>query len=275
MTATTFWTQPRKTLLEQLAATEDGLSSSEAAARLVKYGSNAAAAAKRTPVWLGVARRFGNPLVIILLVASGPSAIAGDVASFLIIASIVLLSVLLDFVQESRAESAMDALRAQVALRAAVRRDGVEVSLPMDQVVPGDVVRLACGDLVPADGVLLSARDFFVNQALLTGESYPVEKQATDQGDPAAAVGDAANVALAGTSVISGGAVMLVCETGRDTSLGQIADTLIAKPPPTSFEIGLRRFSMLILRITFFALIAPTTPRGERVPPRMRTDSRI
>ncbi len=82
-------------------------------------------------------------------------------------------------------------------------------------------------------------------------------------------------MALAGTSVISGGAVMLVCETGRDTSLGQIADTLIAKPPPTSFEIGLRRFSMLILRITFFALIAPTTPRGERVPPRMRTDSRI
>ena len=134
MTATAFWKQSRETLLKQLAATENGLSSSEAAARLVKYGSNAAAAAKRTPVWLGVARRFGNPLVIILLFASGLSAITGDAASFLIIAGIVLLLVLLDFVQESRAQSAVDALQAKVALRAAVRRDGAEVSCPVDQV---------------------------------------------------------------------------------------------------------------------------------------------
>jgi Mg2+-importing ATPase len=253
--ATAFWKQSRQTLLEQLGATEQGLTSTEAAARLVKYGRNEAAAAKRTPAWLALARRFGNPLVIILLVASGLSAVTGDVASFVIIAGIVLLSVSLDFVQESRAQSAVDALRAQVALRAAVRRDGADLSLPVDQVVPGDVVRLAAGDLAPADGVLLSARDFFVNQALLTGESYPVEKQATDQKDPAAAVGDAGNVALAGTSVVSGSAIMLVCETGRRTSLGQIADTLTAKPAPTSFEIGLRRFSMLILRITLVLVL--------------------
>jgi Mg2+-importing ATPase len=255
MTEAAFWRQPTAAVLETLGAAETGLSTQEAAARLLKYGGNDAAAAKRTPAWLRFAQRFANPLVLILLIASGLSAVTGDAVSFVIISGIVLLSVVLDIVQESRAQGAVDALRAQVALKADVRRDGAQVSLPVVQVVPGDIVRLAAGDLVPADGVLLSSRDFFVNQALLTGESYPVEKQAADQGDPAAQVGDAGNVALAGASVISGGAVMVVCETGRRTSLGQIADTLIAKPPPTSFEIGLRRFSMLILRITFVLVL--------------------
>jgi len=158
-------------------------------------------------------------------------------------------------VQESRAQTAVDALRAQVALRAAVQRDGAETNLPVSQLVPGDIVRLSAGDLVPADGVLLSGRDFFINQALLTGESFPVEKQVADQGDPADAISEAGSVALAGASVISGGAVMVVCKTGGQTALGQIADTLAVKPPPTSFEIGLRRFSMLILRITFVLVL--------------------
>jgi Mg2+-importing ATPase len=142
-----------------------------------------------------------------------------------------------------------------VALRADVRRDGAELSLPVGQLVPGDIVRLTAGDMVPADGVLRSSRDFFVNQALLTGESYPVEKRVAEQGDPAAEIADASNVALAGTSVISGNAILLICQTGRRTTLGQLADTLIAKRPATSFEIGLRRFSMLILRITLVLVL--------------------
>jgi P-type Mg2+ transporter len=123
------------------------------------------------------------------------------------------------------------------------------------QLVPGDIVRLAAGDLVPADGVLLTSRHLFVNQALLTGESYPVAKHAAEQGNPTAEITDAGTVGLAGTSVVSGSATLFVCRTGRETSLGKIADTLIAKPPPTSFEIGLRRFSMLILRITLVLVI--------------------
>ncbi|MFI4975374.1 MAG: magnesium-translocating P-type ATPase [Caulobacterales bacterium] len=255
MTDVAFWKQPPDLALKALDTTEAGLTSQEASARLLKYGENNATAAKRTPAWLRFGRRFANPLVLILLVASGLSAATGDVPSFVIVASIVLLSVVLDFVQESRAQNAVDALRAQVALRTSVLRDGAEATIPVSDVVPGDIVRLAAGDLVPADGLLLSGRDFFVNQALLTGESYPVEKQASDQGDAATEVADAANVALAGTSVVSGGAVVLVCETGARTTLGQIADTLIAKPPPTSFEIGLRRFSMLLLRITFLLVL--------------------
>ena len=173
MTETAFWRQPAAALLAGLATTDSGLTSQEAALRLLHYGSNDASAPKRAPAWLGLTHRLANPLVIVLLLASALSAATGDVASFVIIAGIVLLSVLLDFLQERRAQSAVDALREQVALRADVRRDGVETSLPVAQLVPGDIVRLTAGDLVPADGVLLSSRDLFVNQALLTGESYP------------------------------------------------------------------------------------------------------
>ena len=255
MTEPRFWQQPAEISLAQLATTDRGLLSKEAAQRLVRYGSNDATAPKRPSAWRRLIRRLANPLVIVLLLASALSAATGDVASFVIIAAIVLLSVLLDFVQENRAQIAVDALRQQVALRADVRRDGAEASLPVAELVPGDIVRLTAGDLVPADGVLLSGRDFFVNQSLLTGESYPVEKRAAEYGDPAIEITEAANVALAGTSVISGSAVVLICETGPRTLLGQLADTLIAKPPPTSFEIGLRRFSMLILRITLVLVL--------------------
>jgi P-type Mg2+ transporter len=255
MTETAFWKRSPAALFAELAATENGLTSQEAALRLLRDGGNDAAAPKRAPAWLQLTRRLANPLVVILLLASALSAATGDVPSFVIITGIVLLSVLLDFVQESRAQSAVDSLREQVALRADVRRDGAEATLPVAELVRGDIVRLTAGDMVPADGVLLSSRDFFVNQALLTGESFPVEKHTAEHGDPAAEISEAGNVALAGTSVISGSAILLVCQTGRRTTLGQLADTLIAKRPPTSFEIGLRRFSMLILRITLVLVL--------------------
>jgi Mg2+-importing ATPase len=255
MTEIAYWKQPTAELLAELGATDSGLTSQEAAIRLLRYGSNDAATPKRSPAWLRFLRLLANPLVLILLVSSALSAVTGDVASFIIIASIVLLSVLLDFAQASQAQNAVDALRQQVALRADVRRDGAETSLPVVQLVPGDIVRLTAGDMVPADGVLLSSRDFFVDQALLTGESFPVEKRAATLGDPATECSEAGNVALAGTSVIAGSAVQLVCRTGRRTTLGQLAATLIAKPPPTSFETGLRRFSMLILRITLVLVL--------------------
>jgi P-type Mg2+ transporter len=255
MTETAFWRQSASATLAELATTDGGLTSDEAARRLLVYGDNDATAPKRVPAWLRFVQRLANPLVIILLLASALSAATGDVASFVIISAIVLLSVLLDFAQETRAQQSIDELRRQVALRADVRRDGAETTLPVAQLVPGDIVRLTAGDLTPADGVLLSSRDFFVNQALLTGESYPVEKRAAEHGDPAAEISEAGNVALAGTSVISGSAVLLVCQTGRRTTLGRLAETLIARRPPTSFEVGLRRFSMLIMRITLVLVL--------------------
>jgi Mg2+-importing ATPase len=123
------------------------------------------------------ALRFKNPLVLILLVASAVSALSGDPGNFGITMAMVVLCVLLDFMQEHRAHRAAEALRESVSLRASVRRDGRVVDLPVADLVPGDVIMLSAGDRVPVDARLLEARDFFVNQALLTGESYPVEKR--------------------------------------------------------------------------------------------------
>ena len=258
-TSTPFWNQTIVELTASLGTGEGGLATEEAARRFVQFGPNDATAPKRPPAWRRFLGRFANPLVVILLFASVLSAAAGDIPSFVIIASIVLLSSVLDFVQESRAQVAVDALQAKVALRARVVRAGQDLMVPVTELVPGDVVRLSAGDLVPADGRLTAAKDFFVNEALLTGESYPVEKHATSAPGTAADLIHADGAALAGTSVISGSATLLVCATGRHTILGQLADTLIARPPPNSFEIGLRRFSYLLLRITVLLVLVVLT----------------
>jgi P-type Mg2+ transporter len=250
-----FWTQPVRTLLAELRATPDGLASDEAARRLLHFGPNDAATTKPPPAWTRLFGRFRNPLVIILLLASAVSAASGDTASFVIIFCVITLSVTMDFTQELRAEKAVEALRKKVALRSRVLRDGKEIVLPVAQLVPGDVVRLIAGDLVPADGRLIAARDFFVNQALLTGESYPVAKRAADLTESASELTAATNAAFAGTSVISGTAMLLVCRTGDAAMLGKIAGALAAKPPPRAFEVGVRQFGELLLRITFLLVL--------------------
>ena len=247
--------EPLDRLFSLTEATSSGLNAAEAQRRLAIFGPNDAATAKRTPPWVQFLSRFRNPLVIILLVASGLSAAAGDVTSFLIVVTIVFMSMVLDFAQEFRAHSAIDALRRSVAIRATVRRDGTAISLPVDQLVPGDVVELIAGDLVPADARLIESRDLFVNQALLTGEPYPAEKRAGDAptggDDPAGA----SNTVFAGTSVISGTATALICRTGRNTSLGGLAASLAEKPPATAFDAGIRRFGLLILRFTVLMVL--------------------
>jgi len=194
--------------------------------------------------------RFANPLVVLLLAAAVLSAGTGDVASSWILAGVILLSVTLDFVQEYRAGRAADSLKASVALRASVLRDGRWAEVPAAGIVPGDVVQLQPGGLVPADGRVLDARDFFVNEALLTGEPYPVEKRA-DPADPDAATG----VVSMGTSVVGGSATVLVSATGRDTALGKIHDTLARRPPATAFELGIHSFGMLILKVAVLMVL--------------------
>ncbi len=249
------WTQPVDRLLSRLSTTMIGLSGAEARSRLNIYGPNDTASVKRSPLWLQFLMRFRNPLVIILLVASGLSAATGDVASFFIIASIVLISITLDFVQEVRAQNAVEALRRSVAVQATVRRDGKSISVPIDQLVPGDIVELIAGDLVPADSRLLESRDLFVNEALLTGEPYPADKQASDSVSAADKVTGATNAVFAGTSVISGTATILICRTGGKTELGNLATSLAEKPPATAFAIGIRRFGMLIMRFTVLMVL--------------------
>ena len=156
---------------------------------------------------------------------------------------------------QNRALRAVEALRAQVAIKVEVLRNGVAVLLPATELVPGDVVQLSAGDLVPADGVVLTHRNLFINEALLTGESYPVEKSRADDGSPDGELTQANNAVLAGTAVVAGSATMMVCATGSHTALSHIAGLLGRQYPPTSFELDLRRFGALILRITLILVL--------------------
>ncbi|MDX1252957.1 MAG: magnesium-translocating P-type ATPase [Gammaproteobacteria bacterium] len=249
------WVQPVASLLSDLETDPGGLSSSEAAARLGRFGPNVLHVHRERALILQFLSRFRNPLVILLLAASAVSAFTGDVMSFFIISAIVLMSVTLDFIQEYRAGQAAERLKNAVAVRVSVLRDGRPMDIAMDNLVPGDVVLLAAGDLIPADGRLLEARDFFVKQALLTGEPYPVEKRPGEIGDAAADICDASNAVFMGTSVISGSAKALVCRTGSATALGEIADTLTTRAPPTAFEQGTQQFGMLIMRLTILLVL--------------------
>lgn len=249
------WALPLADLLAALPADAGGLMTAEAEQRLLRWGPNQALDRRRRPAWLDFLARFANPLVLILLFASALSAATGNTSSFVIVLAVVLLSVVLDFIQERQAEAAVEALRRTVAVRVQLWRDGHETTVPLEQLVPGDVVRLAAGDLVPADCRLLEARDLFVNQAILTGEPYPVEKRA-DQGPLlTGAPGEATACLFMGTSVLAGSATAVVCQTGGATLFGQMSRSLQSAAPPTAFETGVRRFGFLILRLTFFLVL--------------------
>jgi len=250
-----FWQQSIPELLKQLNATASGLTSNEAADRLKQVGPNVLRPPRKRAIVLQFLAKFKNPLVLILLIASAVSAFTGDVTSFFIISVIVVMSVTLDFIQEYRASKEAEALRQKVAIHVRALRDGKSMEVPAAMLVPGDVVLLAAGDLIPGDGRVLDVKDFFVNQALLTGESYPVEKFLRDLPDARQDMANAVNSVFMGTSVVSGSATVLICRTGPSTSLGEIADTLTTKAPPTSFEQGTQSFGLLIMRITILLVL--------------------
>ena len=243
-----FWSRPLAEFLRALDATPGGLSEHDASGRLKTAGPNVPQPRQRRSLILEFLARFGNPLVLVLLAASTISAFLGEFTSFVIIAVIVLISVTLDFIQEYRAGNAAERLRRSVALTASVVRNGAVREVPAAELVPGDVIALVAGDLVPADARILEARDLFVDQAFLTGESFPVEKRPSDQATPDA--GNAANAVFMGSSVVSGSASALIAETGARTALGRIGGTLAKKRPASAFELGTHAFGMLILRLT-------------------------
>jgi Mg2+-importing ATPase len=250
-----FWNGPLTSTLDRLGATADGLTTTGAASRRARWGPNDPAADRPPPTWRRIAGRFANPLVLMLLAASLIAGATGDVASFLIISTIVILSVAIDFLQEDRARGAIDALRRTVAVTATTLRDGAFTEIPVADLVPGDVVRLGAGDVVPADGRLISANNLQIDQAILTGESFPADKQAGDLAAPVEEVGAAVNAAFAGSSVVGGSGVLLICATGRASRLGEIAGALGGRTPPTAFQQGLNRFSALLLRIALVLVV--------------------
>jgi hypothetical protein len=250
-----FWQLPQAELERQIGSGPKGLSAEEAAARLLRHGPNAFGGRRRYGLALKMASRFRNPLVLILIGAALISALTGELASFVIISVIVLLSVVLDSLQEYRAEEAADRLRASVALMERVLRDGREITIKAEALVPGDLVLLAAGDLIPADGRLVETKDFFVNEALLTGEAFPVEKHAIADGVKDSEINGALNAAFMGSSVVSGTAAFLVVATGEATQLGAISTGLRHTPPPAALEQGIHEFGMLIVRITVLLVL--------------------
>jgi Mg2+-importing ATPase len=233
----------------------EGLSQAQAGAALGRHGPNLLMTRQDKAIVLQFAARFGNPLVLTLLAASVVSAALGEVVNFLIILAMVLLSVALDFALEHRATRAAQKLGESVALRAQVLRDGQPRLVPVSVLVPGDVVLLAAGDRVPADGRLLEARDFFVNQGLLTGEAFPVEKRPATLCADALELQQALNAVFMGSSVVSGSARMLVVATGSATALGEVARSIVTEPAPTAFESGMHRFGVLLTRITLLLVL--------------------
>jgi P-type Mg2+ transporter len=248
-----FWRLGSERLLDRLRSRKAGLTQREARERLLQFGRNTVVERRRTWLPTRLAKRFAEPLVAILLIAAAISGVTGDFASFAIILTVVTLSIVLDVIQEHRAAVAAEALRHSVAIRADVRRDGAIVSIPVEEVVPGDVVELRAGDVVPADGVVLHSRNVHVNEALMTGEPFPVEKRA--DACTAESPAEAFNALFAGTSVVSGEATTLVVATGGQTRFGGIAAALDAGETPSALERGVHRLGLLILRLTVFLVL--------------------
>ena len=251
--STRFWNRPAEVQYAELGSGPAGLSAEAAAAALRKHGPNTVADAPRLHLLAKVGRRLVEPLVAILLVAAAISGLTGDLAGFGIIVTMVVVSVAMDVVQEQRAEQAAAQLRDSVAVRATVLRGGAEVSVPVEQVVPGDVVQLVAGSLVPADGMVLEAHSAQANEALLTGEAYPARK--SPGATPGTTPAEASGAFFAGTALVSGSASMLVVATGLATRLGGVAAALAQRRPPTAFEKGLRGLGLLILRLTVFLVL--------------------
>ncbi len=250
-----FLTKSADEVLAQLKTSQAGLSAQEVQSRLASYGPNELADKQKRTGFVEVLYHLRNPLVLILLIAGLVSGFVGDTTDAVIIFFIVLLSIILDVYQESKAQNAAEALKERVTTKATVLRDGVKQDIKISEVVPGDIVYLIAGDLVPADARLISAKDLNLNQSALTGEAFPVEKNAYPLSAPTSEMTSWNNYVFLGTSVVSGTGTAVVVETGKLTEYGKIAKALVAKAPETEFEKGLRRFGALMTEVTLFLVV--------------------
>ncbi len=248
------WAVSEKDLLDKLSTSADGLAGKEAEARLSSFGPNVLRAKKRTGTVRSFLAQFKSPLIIILLFAAVISAFLGDPTDATIIISIVVLSAALGFWQERGATNAVAKLLALVQTRASVLRDNAIASVPTEDVVPGDAVALSAGDIIPGDCRIIESRDLFVDEATLTGETYPVEKIKGTL-SPDTPLEKRSNTLFMGTHVVSGTARAVVVLTGRSTEFGQVSERLRLRPPETEFEHGIRHFGYMLMEITFILVL--------------------
>ena len=250
-----YWSRPSDELLQKLNTTPNGLTAERARQQLAATGPNTLTAQSKSSAIRLLLAQFNNPLLLILVVAASVSAFVREWVDAGIILLVILGSSILSFLQEFSATRAMEKLRQRIQVRCSVLRDGQTVTIPIEGIVPGDVVLLSAGSLIPADCVVLESRDCFVNQAVLTGETYPAEKH-PGVVPASSGLAERTNTVFLGTSVRSGTARVLVVETGPRTAFGQIAGKLNLRPPETGFEQGIRKFGYLLTKVMVILVIS-------------------
>ncbi len=244
-----FWNIPQTALLAQLESHQEGLSSEDARRRLIAYGANLLKPPKRSDTLALLLAQFKSPIILTLVFAAALSFFLEDHVDAAIILFIVLVSGLLGFWQERGAVNAVEKLLAVVRIKTTVLRDGSQQDIPLEDVVPGDIVILNAGDAIPADSLILEAKDLFVDEATLTGETYPIEKEAGLL--PAETpLGSRTNCLFMGTHVISGTARAVAVFTGKQAEFGKISERLKLRNQETEFEHGVRQFGYLLLEVT-------------------------
>jgi P-type Mg2+ transporter len=249
-----YWSLAPEQLFSALHASSNGLQPADAEQRLKQYGPNTIRAQQQATALRLLLSQFKSPLVLILIFAAVVSGIVKEWVDAIIVLAIVLGSTILGFVQEYNASNTVEKLRSQVKIKSSLLRGGQPQMLPSEQVVPGDVVVLSAGSLIPADGIVLEANDFFVNQAVLTGETFPVEKMPASV-SANASLAQRTNCVSMGTSVSSGTAQALIVQTGKSTVFGQVAERLRLRPPETEFERGIRHFGNLLTQVMLVMVI--------------------
>ena len=242
-------------LYGRFASGPAGLSTEQARVRLVRHGPNVWGTDRRPGIAALRAHAALNPVVILLAVLSGVSVGTGDYRAAAMMLLMIVLGVGLKLVQEAKADGAAAKLKAMISVTATVLRDGAPQETQVSQLVPGDVVTLAAGDMVPADVRLTASKDLFVTQSLLTGESFPVEKFAVEKNPSATLPIELTSSAFLGTSVESGSATGIVVATGKETHLGGVSASLSEQEPPTAFDRGIDRFTWLLVR--FVVVMVP------------------
>jgi Mg2+-importing ATPase len=243
------------TVLKELGSQLGGLSEAEADSRLKQVGTNEIAREKRQSALMRLLGNIKNPLVLLLLALAVLSYLTGDLRATVVIFVMVVLGVVLRFFQEMRADNAAAKLQAMVSNTATLVRGGKEEEISLKMLVPGDIIRLAAGDMVPADVRVLSAKDLFLNQAALTGEALPVEKKAAPASADVQNPLDLPNLCFLGSNVESGSATAVVIHTGDRTYFGSLAASIVGQRQLTSFDKGINKFTWLMIR--FIAVMVP------------------
>jgi len=244
-----------ETIFEKFRTSSSGLSEEEAKRRLEEYGFNEPAKKEKRTILLQILSKFVNPLVVVLLIIAGFSFFFGEKISAFLVILMAVMSVILSFIQEYRAGKEAEKLSEMVRATSTVYRNGKSKEIKMREIVPGDIVDLFAGDMIPADLRIIFSKDLFLNQASLTGESFPVEKIAEPIQSKGTSVSGLTNIAFMGSSVVSGTGLGVVVKTGLATQFGELSRRLATMVIETSFDKGIRRFTWLMIRAMFVLVV--------------------